>query len=188
MCCRVSLQLIAQIRGGCRRKSITADQSSPSSVSQAATLLVTTAVIHMATAADQSTSNFKKLDHEFGDACAKTLNQNCSKLANACEAMFDRCQSTAVSKNNDEAIISGEEQHKPTEVSTFTPSIMKQQRQQLPDGFTLTTALLTCRGNLRRSWSPVGAGTCKYVSECTLATPLPFWCMPQTLCRMSRPR
>ena len=122
--CRVSLQLIAHIRGGCRRKSITADQSSPSSVSQAATLLATAAVIHMATAADQSTSNLQKSGHEFGDACAKTLNQNCSKLANACETMFDRGQSTAVSENKDEEIISGEEQHHhPTEVSTFTPSV-----------------------------------------------------------------
>ena len=121
--CCVFLQRIAQIRGGCRRKNISADQSSPSSVSQAATLLATTAVIYMATA-DQSTFNLEESDHEPVDVSVKSSNQNCSKLANDCDAMFDRGQLAAASQNNDETIISEEEQqHHLAEASAFTPSV-----------------------------------------------------------------
>ena len=90
----MSMQLIAEIRGGCRRKSIFADRNSPSSISQATTLLAMTAVIHMATA-DRSTLNLHKSPGVLGDACVKNSNQNCPKLEYDYQSIFDCNQSAA---------------------------------------------------------------------------------------------
>ena len=77
--CGASMQLIAQIRGGCRRKSVRAGQSSLSYISNAAALLATLGVIHMATA-DQSTCNLQKTRHEREDECVEGSNGNCTAL------------------------------------------------------------------------------------------------------------
>ena len=113
------MQLIAQIRGGCRRKSVRAGQSSLSYISNAAALLATLGVIHMATA-DQSTWNLQKTCHELDHECIEGSNGNCRELTRCDQAMSDRDHSAAVSESNEDTIISEEERlHQVAEASTF---------------------------------------------------------------------
>ena len=123
--CGVFMQLISQIRGGCRRKSIRAGQSSLSYISNAAALLATLSVIHMATG-DQSTCSLQNSCHEPEDECVEASNENCGELTRCDEAMSERDQSVAVSESKEDTIISQEERlHQVTEASTFA-------RGQLP--------------------------------------------------------
>ena len=76
---RAPMQLIAQIRGGCRRKSIRAGQSSLSYISNAAALLATLGVIHMATT-DQNMCNLQKSCDAAEDECVEGSNENCESV------------------------------------------------------------------------------------------------------------